>query len=128
MTHGQCIYVVLELIPLNHYQGYKVKSWQTLHCSQLDMAKVYDRLNYNFLSYTLSQFQFPPSFIHLIMDYVTTISISIRYNGCTTQPFKPTMELRQGDAISSLLFNLCLSFLSALIQSTCNQGEWMVHI
>lgn len=51
---------------------------------KLDMNKAYDRVEWDFLSRVLQVFGFPPYWIHLIMECVSTVSYQVLVNGSPT--------------------------------------------
>jgi hypothetical protein len=59
-----------------------------------DMAKAYDRLEWNFLKATLEAMNFPSNMVNTIMKCVSTVSFSILINGIPTSFFSPQRGLR----------------------------------
>ena len=57
---------------------------------KIDLEKVYDRLEWSFIRDTLSLFRFPSHLIKLIMSCVSSLSISILFNGGALDPFLPS--------------------------------------
>lgn len=55
-------------------------------------------------------------------NVVTTTSLFIIVNGVPTKPFRIHMGLRQGDSISSLLFNIVVEYLNFIIHKACEKG------
>lgn len=84
---------------------------------KLNMAKAYDRVEWNYLRGIMLQLGFSDNFVTTVMKCVTTVSFSIRVNGHLSAPFKPTRGIRQGDPISPYLFLLCSEGLSCLLKS-----------
>lgn len=75
---------------------------------KVDLEKAYDRLWWEFLDDTLAKIGFNDHFKHLIKCCVSTVSMSILFNGSRTEYFKPTRGIRQGDPLSPLpVCSLC---------------------
>jgi hypothetical protein len=89
---------------------------------KLDMAKAYDRLEWNFIKTTLITIGFPNSLVETIMRCVSSVSYSILVNGHPTPLFKPHMGIRQGDPLSPFLFILCVDVFSRMITNKQDQN------
>jgi hypothetical protein len=83
-----------------------------------DMAKAYDRMEWNFIEATLTSMGFHMSMIH-------TISFSILINGLPSNSFSLQRGLRQGDPLSPYLFIICADVLSGLISKA--QDNQIIH-
>jgi hypothetical protein len=96
-----------------------------------DMAKAYDRVEWEFLKATLDSMGFPHNIISIIMKCVTSVTFAILINGAPTQTFSPQRGLRQGDPLSPYLFILCADVLSGLISNAqmnkCIKGVKVAH-
>ncbi|CAJ2657203.1 unnamed protein product [Trifolium pratense] len=90
-----------------------------------DMAKAYDRVEWDFLEATLTAMGFPTKMIQIIMKCVTTVTFSILINGHPSIEFQPQRGIRQGDPLSPYLFIICADVLSGLI--TKAQKEHSIH-
>jgi hypothetical protein len=81
------------------------------------MAKVYDRVEWEYLRRVMLKLGFHNVFVSMIMRCVTSASLLVRVNGVLTESFRPTRGIRQGDPISPYLFLLCAEGLSCLLKS-----------
>ena len=96
----------------------KRKKGKTGACAvKLDMAKAYDRVEWENLRRIMLKLGFHGDFVHRIMRCVSSVSFSIKINGNLSQPFRPSRGIRQGDPISPYLFLLCSEGLSCLLRS-----------
>ncbi|XP_058758883.1 uncharacterized mitochondrial protein AtMg01250-like [Vicia villosa] len=58
------------------------------------------------------------------MHVVMSVETNIKWNGATSEFFRPSRGIRQGDPISSYIFVLCLDKLSHLITLALDDGNW----
>ena len=72
----------------------------------------------------LEMYKFQMHIKNLIMNCITTSSISILLNGEKLNPFNLSRGLRQGDPLSPYIFILCMEFLGFLIQKAVDSGDW----
>jgi hypothetical protein len=83
---------------------------------KLDMAKAYDRVDWRFLEGVLAKLGFHSTWIRWVMECVTTVRYTIRFNGQLLDSFTPTRGIRQGDPLSPYLFLFVADGLSCLIR------------
>lgn len=81
---------------------------------KLDMSKAYDRMEWNYLEYTLFVLGFPHRMINLVMQCLKIVSFSILINRIPKDPIKPSRVLRQDDPLFPYLFLLCTEGLVSL--------------
>lgn len=71
--------------------------WASL---KIDLYKAYDKISRSFLREVLRDMNFPPHWIQILYQCVSTSSYRVNINGSLSSPFNPEAGLRQGDHIS----------------------------
>lgn len=103
---------------------YKKKGKSGFLMFKIDFEKAYDRVDWEFLRLTLSDFGFPTTIIQLIMSCVASTTLSLKWNSERLDKFAPNRGIRQGDPMSPYLFLLCMEKLALLIQEKVDANQW----
>ncbi|KAJ9681592.1 hypothetical protein PVL29_017816 [Vitis rotundifolia] len=89
---------------------------------KLDIEKVYDSINWNFLMKVLHKMGFGSRWMEWIWWCISIAKFSVLVNGVPAGFFSSSRGLRQGDPISPYLFVLGMEVLSALIRRVVDGG------
>ncbi|XP_073014526.1 uncharacterized protein [Primulina eburnea] len=89
---------------------------------KLDMSKVYDRVEWEFLQQMMIKLGFNQSWVAKVMHCIKSVSYYFRVNQKMVGPIKPSRGLRQGDSLSPYLFVLCAHGLSSLFNAFESRG------
>ncbi|KAL6564457.1 hypothetical protein OROMI_015907 [Orobanche minor] len=108
---------------VNHYLHQKSNRRSGFASLKLDMAKAYDRVEWNFLKQMMLKLGFPEAWVSLIMQCVCKAQYNI-VSGCHIMgPLVPQRGLRQGDPISPYLFIICAEALSLSLTNLEDRGS-----
>ena len=105
---------ILIAYEITHYLMNKREGDLVYAAVKLDVSKVYDRVEWNFLEVMMQRMGFAEQWISLIMECTTIVLYRIKVNGELTNSFKPERGLWQVDSLSPYLFFLCAKGFSAL--------------
>jgi len=90
---------------------------------QLDIAKAYDKLNWNYIMKVLIAFGFDHNWVRWMLALISSSSFSILVNGSPSETFTPSRGLRQGDPLSPFLFILMMEGLGKAIEDANDAGK-----
>jgi hypothetical protein len=83
---------------------------------------MYDKINWGFLEEIMASRGFGAKWRSWVMSLVTNGSIAIRLNDRNNAFFKIGKELRQGDPLSPLLFNLVADVITMMLAKVVRSG------
>ena len=83
---------------------------------QLDFAKAFDSIEWNFLYATLTKFGFGDDFISWIKCCYSNIYSCVMNNGYSSNWFQLFRGMRQGCALSVYLFILCVEIMACMVR------------
>jgi len=84
----------------------------------LDQEKAYDKILHPYLWQVLRKFKFPEEFIRIVQTLYENAETTIMINGELSPPFVIYRGVRQGDALSCLLFDIAIEPLAAAIRAS----------
>lgn len=89
----------------------------------IDSAKAYDYVNAQYICSVMKKFGFPPQLITCIKTLFFSNNIVVNMNGFFTPTVHQRRGLRQGDAISPILFNIALEpFIRMILNDSDIKG------
>ncbi|GKV48718.1 hypothetical protein SLEP1_g55522 [Rubroshorea leprosula] len=91
---------------------------------KIDLHKAFDSVDWNYLREVLIDFNLPDQLVRLIMFSVTSLQLSVIWNGEELPYFQPKRGLRQGDPLSLYLFIMVMEKLSHMIMSQLQEHKW----
>ncbi|XP_074315572.1 uncharacterized protein LOC141651774 [Silene latifolia] len=108
-----------------------VKEFRPLSCCNTlykwISRKAYDSIEWAFVHQIMLVLNFPPKFVQLVMQCISTTTFSIALNGNMQGFFNGKRGLRQRDHLSPLLFTLCMEYLSRLLDMACQGSNFHYH-
>ena len=91
---------------------------------KIDLNKAYDRVDWSFIKLILYKIGLTSDSVDSIVRCISSSSIFVIINGMTSNFFRPRRGLRQGCALSPLLFILVMDALSLNIKRDVTTGEF----
>lgn len=90
---------------------------------KIDLAKAYDRVEWNVLSHILTKLGFANKFVALVHVCVSSAQFSVLLNGSPFGYFKSEKGIRHGDPMSPALFTIISDVLSRLLARVEHDGK-----
>jgi hypothetical protein len=87
---------------------------------QLDFEKSYDKVKWSFLQQTLGMKGFSAEWRALVYSFVSGGSVAIKVNENVGRYFQTLKDLRLGDSLSQMLFNIVADMLAITIERAKN--------
>ena len=84
---------------------------------KLDIAKAYEKLNWQFIRKILEYFGFNQNWANWVMNLVSSVFFSILVNGVPSGIIKPSRGIRKGYPLSLFLFILMVEGLGRSISA-----------
>ena len=107
-----------NLILLRDCLDYIERTGETGILLSLDQEKAFDRVNRSFLLALLEHFGFGPSFRNCIRTLYNGAFMQILVNDFLSDPVPLRRGVRQGDALSPMLYILCVEVLACKIRAS----------
>lgn len=94
---------------------------------KLDLSKAYDRVDWHYLEQAMIRLGFSDRWVGWIMECITTVRYSVKFNETLLSAFSPTRGLTQGDPLSPFLFLFAADGLSLLLDEKVQSGD-ITHV
>jgi hypothetical protein len=105
--------------------SFALESWKEKgFMLKIDLAKAFDRIEWNFIVAALNRKGLHAHFINLIHDCISTPTFSVILNGQPFAKFKGDRGIRQGCLLSPYLFVLAINKLSIALQEAMSTNNF----
>lgn len=102
--------------------SFQLSSWkQEAFMLKIDLAKAFDRIEWDFIARALARKGLHGHFINLIRSCISTATFSVQINGQPFGRFHSSRGIRQGCPLSSFLFVLAVNELSLSMHQAMEQ-------
>ncbi|XP_062075376.1 uncharacterized protein LOC133779430 [Humulus lupulus] len=108
-------------------KGYNRKNSSPRCLMKIDISKVYDSIDWDFLENLLNALCFSMRFIRWVMVFCRDSSYSLVMNGSIQGHFQGAKGLRQGYPISPLLFVIVMDYLTHLLLKPSTEKDFRFH-
>lgn len=92
------------------------KNKNNIYACLIDVSKAFDSVSHESITRALKRNGTPTAFINIITDQYTNASTVITYNDAHSQKIDILCGVKQGDPLSSILFNLIIDELFDVLQ------------
>ncbi|KAF7822290.1 reverse transcriptase [Senna tora] len=106
-----------------HYLKNRANGGRFELAMKIDMAKAYDRVEWDFLEQVLLKLGFCVGWVDRVMACVKSVDYNVLVGGRKVADFKPGRGLRQGDPLSPCLFILVADVLSSMLNKAVFEGR-----
>nr|GMD50553.1 uncharacterized protein LOC108981483 [Ipomoea batatas] len=121
---AQCVFVLgcsivdnvllaYEVVHFLHYRA--LNSPDKFVALKLDMSKVFDRVEWDFVGAVMLRVGFSPQWVQIMHTCYTFVDYRVLFEGEAWGPVVPSRGLRQGDPLSPYLFLLVIEGLSSWV-------------
>jgi len=115
---------IMDSFILAHEVIHSLKTTRTLDMLiKLDLSKSFDRINWKYMRSLLEAFGFNSLRVSWIMRLTSSYFFSILVNGVPSQPFSPSIGIRQGDPLSHFLFVILVEGLGHYLKALVEEGS-----
>ena len=135
VSHSQSAFIAHRHISSNiiltqeFIHSFNLKSWNyDAYILKIDLAKAFDRLEWNFIYDALTRLGFNNNFINLIHTCISTSSLAVLVNDQPTEYFQPQRGLRQGCPLSPYLFVIAINELSVRLQEALQSPIFLASL
>ena len=105
-----------------------IREGNYLYTCFVDFRKAYGSIRIQMLIYKLKVFVLTSNILEIIKTMYTTLKVSLLYKGRISHSFSAKTGLKQGDVLSTLLFNLYTNDLLDILNEGSNSKEEQLHI
>jgi hypothetical protein len=115
---------IMDSFILAHEVIHSLKTTRTLDMLiKLDLSKSFDRINWKYMRSLLEAFGFNSLRVSWIMRLTSSDFFSILVNGVPSQPFSPSIGIRQGDHFSPFLFFIMVERPGCYLKASVVEGS-----